>query len=283
MKWIFLLITFFVFSCKVSYKESVATGAGNSPISGIYFNARVCLEGAYNGTPLLKTTYSNVSNFILPLTTPFTASLNDLTISNASNDWVDWIKVELYVPNGPGYSLIDSQSALIDKNGDIFSTSETPGLFFPYLAPGEYYINIITRNHLSVGALNPVNLTDSLNASYDIDFTDPATDYLLETGGATDPFVLKGLGPVKCLAAGDLAPPYNEIDIDDRNEIHTVLDATLSNFNPDVILQGYKKADIDFSGGVQEWNDNLGSNEAGTDSELITSNLGKKSQVYSTP
>lgn len=283
MKWIILLSTILMFcSCKISYKEAVTAGAGNSSINGIYFNAKVCLEGAYDGgSSLLKPTYSNSLSYILPLTTPFTPSLNDKTITNNSNDWVDWVKVELYVKNGTSYSLIDYQSALLDKNGDIYSTSETPGLYFPYLAAGEYYVNIITRNHLSVGAFHPVNLSDSLNLFYDIDFTSPATEYLLETGAPTDPFVLKGAGTVKCLAAGDLAPPYYEIDIDDRNEVHALLDSVLINFNDDVILQGYHKEDIDFSGGVQEYSDNPGTSEAGTDSELITANLGKKSQVYS--
>lgn len=286
-------------SCKVSYQDAVGiANPGDSSYgeaTGVYFHGKVCLEGAFDGTPSefsMKTTFSDFDSPLLPLISPLSINpYEEYPLSYrdeegvGADEWVDWVRVEVFSKDGDNFTLVESQSAVIGKDGTLYNTSGDSGIYFPTINPGTYYINIITRNHLSVGAQDPVPLSEDLNSIYDIDFTSEDTKYLGEPAsyGATSPYVM--LSGFKCLAAGDL-DGNKDIDDDDRTNLADFIDSLVSGHPDDIKILGYHLQDLDFSGDVQEFNVASGgviknvSHETGTDSELITKNIGRTSQVY---
>jgi len=278
-------------SCKVSYQDAVGiANPGDSSYgeaSGVYLHGKVCLEGAFDGDETefsMKTTFSDTS--LLPPISPLSLDEdNEYHLDVGADEWVDWVRVEVFSKDGDNFTLVESQSAVIDKDGTLYNTSGDSGIYFPTINPGTYYINIITRNHLSVGAQDPVPLSEDLNSSYDIDFTSEDTKYLGEPAsyGATSPYVM--LSGFKCLAAGDL-DGNKDIDVDDRTNLADFIDSLVSGHPDNIKILGYHLQDLDFSADVQEFDVASGgdigdeSHEADTDSELITKNIGRTSQIY---
>jgi hypothetical protein len=288
IRFILVISILVLSSCKVSYQETNAVangGAAGTGYIGVYFNAKVCLEGSYLGTTsLLNPKYSDPTKPLLPLISPFSLTPEqDVPIENyaslgasGANEWVDWVQVEVFSKVGSEYVIVDSQSALLKKDGVLYNNLGYQGLFFSSIPEGEYYINIITRNHLGVGANDPVTLSSTLNASFDIDFTEPGTTYLGEP--TETPSVDKG--GLKCIAAGDLNGD-NLINDDDLDNLANFILNLVSGHPDNIKVLGYHLQDLDFNGEVQEYTDDPGS-EAGSanDRKLIKDNNSKSSQIY---
>ena len=207
---LFMSLIFFS-GCKISYKKSNLAEASSVASTGVYLNTKVCLEGAYvSEAPLVMSTTLNSLDMI-PTVTPYQStapwyhySFNDLTLTPeilALGVFVDWVLVEVYQDVNGTMTYKDGQSALIHENGTLYDSSGFQGILFPSLTKGNYYINIIHRNHLSIGSNSYVYLSEAFDdATYNIDFTliPPTTVYL--TGSAS---TTKGAA-TQCLMVGDL-------------------------------------------------------------------------------
>lgn len=283
---IFAMFFLMVSSCKVSYKKThLAKGAATA--SGIYLNTKVCLESAYvSNSPLTQTTSLNASNY-LPVSTPYGAdepyyhySLNDLMLTPDITNlgvFVDWVVIEVYQYENGSYFYRDGQSAIIHENGTIYDTGGFQGIYFPDLQPGSYYINVLHRNHLSIGSGSAVTLSSTFNASnYDIDFTNPATLYLDDA--TLTPYTLKDAGNVKCLKAGDLNFDL-VIDATDEAEITSDITNVVASPPNDIAILGYRDSDLDLDGQSQKYTDGAGTIPA-PDLQLIINNSGSSGSIY---
>ena len=257
MKMNLALTLIFTFSgllgCKVSYDKNI-TPAGNE-YPGVYLNAKVCLEGA--GTFPMSTALKNHNT--LPVVTPYTLanpwlhySIEDIALSPvtyASFPWVDWVLVEIYKIEFGSYLKVDGQSALLHKDGSLYSllpeygflnpSTATQSLYFANLVPGNYYINIKHRNHLAIGTQNAVSLSIQNYSEidplvFDVDFTDPQT---VLTGNASSS------GGIQCLAAGDVNND-NLIDSNDLAAINTQVKAIFTAAPDGTTLNGYFAGDV---------------------------------------
>jgi hypothetical protein len=175
----------------------------NNPMSGTFtsgnvnvllsVNAKVYLQGPYNGTTMNTTLRSSS---LLPSNQPYN-SIPWLypgleSVSPIPNNVVDWVLVELRTTTASS-DMIARQAGLLLDNGLITGTDGSSPLGF-LLPSGSYYIVIIHRNHLKIMSLNAVQLNFNSNL---YDFSSAIT----QAFGST-PMVLL-TGDVYGLYAGD--------------------------------------------------------------------------------
>lgn len=286
-----------VSGCKISYKKSHLTAGSTVAQSGVYINTKVCLESAFDNdlAGVEMSTALNIQD-IIPRVTPFESaapwyhySANDMSLSPNILDpdldplttvdriFVDWVLVEVYQDVDGVMTYRDGQSALIHFNGTIYDTSGFQGILFPELTAGEYYVNIIHRNHLSIGSATTVTLNSDFEASaYNIDFTDSATAYLDEV--ALTPYVSMGLNSTKCMKAGDLNGDL-AIDVSDETAISTNIAEVVASPPNDISILGYLNSDVDFDGQVQMYTDAAGTIPSG-DLSLIQTHSGTYGSIH---
>ncbi|WP_299886077.1 hypothetical protein [uncultured Lacinutrix sp.] len=123
-------------------------------------------------------------NSLLPTTSPYTdgktidAALFNVTGNDAI---VDWIWVEIRDANS-ATTVVQGQSALLQRDGDIVSTTDgTSPLVFNRLS-GDYYIAIKHRNHLGIMTANTFGLNNTLMM---IDFKDANNQITFGTDAQT--------------------------------------------------------------------------------------------------
>lgn len=277
MKVLLILVTLLmsISSCKVSYQKSYVTESDSIASTGITLNTKVCLQSAFNNDVLgvEMNTDLNVLD-IIPTTSPYGMapwyhySFNDFTleadildpdgnpVTTADRVFVDWVLVEVYKDINGTMTYQDGQSALVHYDGTIYDTSGYQGIVFPELSAGNYYVNIIHRNHLSVGSENAVALSTAYEAStYNIDFTDFNTEYLDEATLVPSPFVIMGVNQTKCLLAGDL-DGSRTIDVADETYIQDRIDEVVVTPAVDTAIFGYLNSDVNFDGQTQMY-DNM--------------------------
>jgi len=130
--------------------------------------AKGFLEGPYMGsTGMMSDALRNSG--LLPALEPYTAlgyphvggggeTIGVGVLNVTGNDAVvDWVVVELRIPGTP-YTVIDSRSALIQRDGDVVSMDGDSPLTFNK-PPGNYTVALRHRNHLGVMTASPLALT----------------------------------------------------------------------------------------------------------------------------
>lgn len=292
-----LFLVFCLSSCEVSYKKSRISEGNVSGGEGVILNAKVCLEGAYiSDSPILMS--SDLSDqYLLPTASPFTGaapwfhySSNDLSVGQDFLDAVsavDWVVVQVFKYENGSYVFQDSQSALISENGILYDTLGLQGISFPSLSNGNYYFNILSRNHLSVASEDPTYLSSSYSSNtFNIDFTLTSTPYLDED--TLSPHTTVTTGTLKCLLAGDtngdLAILESDVDADpifpDGYVLAQEIAASIAGpYQDNVAIIGYKKSDVNLDGQIQIYTDHPGTIEA-PDKSLMLQNDGKTGSLY---
>lgn len=108
-----------------------------------------------------STTFTHVNNAISE-TIPSSAVLGPQ--SPAGNSIVDWVFLQLRNLNAsPGNTVLQTRSALLQRDGDIVDVDGTSPVTFNNLADGNYIITVRHRNHLglSLDQSNPKNFTET--------------------------------------------------------------------------------------------------------------------------
>ncbi len=175
-----------------SYSIFLAPGAsGATTVDGYDPNAtpadasfalKAFLQGAYLPDNQVMTNHLR-QNGSIPLIEPYgelgfshvgggggeTTTMAALDV-NGINAIVDWVFIELRSSNNPN-TVIQTQSALIQRDGDIVSVDGVSPLTFPELTQNSVYIAIRHRNHFGVRTVNPVSISGTVS----VDFTSPET------------------------------------------------------------------------------------------------------------
>ena len=219
-------------------------------------NIKAYLQGPYDeSTGLMKDDLR--SRNLIPTTSPYqdaiTTNANVFNLGGASgnglpkDDIIDWVSVELRYKNelvGTRYNT----SALIQADGDIVDLDGvSPIIVKADLNSGEYYVVIAHRNHLGVITENKITIVNGIN---NLDLT---VDNTLINGGSD------GIGNT---TDGKIALFSGDYDGDGK-----VQDTDKSAVEPLRGVSGYKNADIDMNGQVQnsdiqsKLNPNIGKGE----------------------
>lgn len=131
-------------------------------------NTKVFLQGAYNAATGRMSDNLRQSPNLIPLTDPYrstpyntsfvhtnnpVAEVADATVfntkANDDDNIVDWVFLEL---RNSSNTLIQTRSALLQKDGDIVDVDGATPVFFKNLDAGNYVVTVRHRNHLGLAA-----------------------------------------------------------------------------------------------------------------------------------
>ena len=220
----------------------------------IYVDITVFLQGAFtnpnSGEESLMRDDLRVST-ILPTVSPYS---DNATISDAiklddagSNAMVDWVWIELRDANDVSI-VVAQQSGILQRDGDIVAITDdrsTPLSFG--VSPGNYYIVVKHRNHLSIMSSSVINLSSTPAT---VDFTSSTA-----IAGGANAIVDMNNGIV-AMISGDF-DENGQIQNSDINSVIQLLGGS-----------GYHNADIDMNGQIQNIDVN----------NLMNPNVGKGEQ-----
>ncbi len=188
-------------------------------------------------------------NSLIPLTSPY----GDGLIADASvftvvgtDAIIDWVWVELRDKNDNSI-VIDSKSALLQRDGDVVSVDGESSLYFD-IAPDSYYVSVNHRNHLGIISNSVVALSSTITA------VDLSSDPNAVAGG-TNSVTLLSNGKYG-MYTGDYDANVQIQNIDANAVIQLIGDS------------GYDAADMDINSQVQNTDVNA----------LINPNIGRGQQ-----
>ncbi|WP_422107543.1 HYR domain-containing protein [Winogradskyella sp.] len=200
---------------------------------------------------------------LIPLQTPYTdtSSINSSVLGITGPDAiVDWVFIELRDATA-NTTIIESQSALLQRDGDIVGLDGTSPLSFN-AAPGNYHVAVKHRNHIGIITASPQTL-GTIATLVDL---------------SSDPAAVEGNTNSLVLLPGGAYGMYTG-DYDDN--------AQVQNTDANAVVQliggsGYDAADMDINTQIQNTdvnaliNPNIGRGEQfnrGGSSELLSNNV----------
>jgi len=212
--------------------------------------AKVLLQGPYNASSQLMADNLRIAG-VIPLTEPYSqppyntafAKINDPIAETAddtvfddqplkSDDIVDWVFLELR-NTAAGNNIIQTRSALVQRDGDIVDIDGKSPVTFNNVADGNYTVAVRHRNHLG-NSTDPATftpmLTEKQSTTSFVDFT--ASSFLFggtsAHGVASDgKFVLWG-GDANINGIVRFAGLNNDKDFIYVNSLNSDASATLS-------------------------------------------------------
>jgi len=222
--------------------------------NGVRISPKAFLFGAYDsisglmkdslravvipGYPIGAIIPSSPANFLPANSASISPGVLNIAGPNAI---VDWVYVE--IRDGSTLSLVASQHALIQRDGDVVGTDGVSSLYFPTVCPGNYYVSIKHRNHLGVMTASTKALTATTQL---INFS---TGTVWGKPGITTP-ARKQVGSVYTLIAGDANENRNVKYNGGSNDKNAIMMA-IGFFNLNGTIYGYRNEDVNMDGKVR--------------------------------
>ncbi len=138
---------------------------------GARLNAKVFLEGAYNGSGMNAGMTDKI-----PLSQPFSGLpwnyAGTESVTSVPAGVVDWALIEFRdapdAASATGATVVYQLAVFIDQNGNLVSLDGSSPIYFNQSFTNNFYLVVIQRNHLDIMSGNALILSGS---SYDYDFT----------------------------------------------------------------------------------------------------------------
>ncbi len=198
----------------------------------LQLSIKAILSGGYEESTTLMRGNLRVSG-ILPLATPYS---DDVTTTQAifdveGNDAiVDWVFVELRDKNDIN-QVIASQSALLQRDGDIVASDGISPIEIPFIETDNFYVSISHRNHIPIVLDAPILISE---------------DSVLSLDFSNDPTLLRGgINAVKEISSGVYGLFAGDVN-KDGNILTTDYSQTIGQLN----VSGYSNYDVDMNGTV---------------------------------
>ncbi len=224
----------------------------NEVTCGIQASPKVFLQGAAinpnTGEEALMRDDLRVAG-MLPTKSPYsdgllcTSTVFEVTGNDAIVDWV-WVELR---DDSDNTAVVASQSALLQRDGDVVATDGTTALSFNK-SVNDYFIVIKHRNHLAIITNETIDLSDTATT---IDFT---TDTTFKLGG-TNALIAIGNG-ILGMVSGD-SDADGQIQNSDISTVMQILGTSV-----------YSSSDMDMNGQIQNSDIN----------NLLNANIGKGQQ-----
>ncbi|MBI1306685.1 MAG: hypothetical protein GC181_08735 [Bacteroidetes bacterium] len=220
---------------------------------GVLLDARVLLGGNFNTSSGLMHDSLRVKE-LLPVINPYEDDNlypvvgEDIEISYSgiledlgdSASIVDWVFIELRDASDTS-TVIASRAALLRRDGKVVEADGISAVRFTNVDPGNYFVVIKHRNHLSVCTASPVNLDVTATT---VDFTDTSGVDLYGTDAVK---IVNGRQLMWPGDAGDNGQVKYNGSVNDKNSV--LLKVGLG--NPNGIITAYDKADVNLDGNVK--------------------------------
>lgn len=220
-----------------------STGAyvtGVVPASNVLPTVDPYRSAPYNFVPVNDATAENV------ISTAFANPFADQ--ANADNNIVDWVFLELRNTVTPGNTILQTRSALLQRDGDIVDVDGVSPVYFKKVTPGaSYTLTVKHRNHLAMST-NPATFTKVLGlVTSGIDFTTISSTSLM--GASNTNYLNNGL--LNMLYAGNVNNNTNirwSAPSSDKDYIFTNI---LGNNSATVLSNVYSQGDVDLNRSVR--------------------------------
>ncbi|MBU3713817.1 MAG: hypothetical protein FGM46_02590, partial [Ferruginibacter sp.] len=256
-------------SASVSGNSGSLTGMNKFVLVG----ARAFLQGAYNASnglmnenlrtatggnvipnsdPYRSAPYNSSFTHVSNVTTETVIGTPFATQTQAENNIVDWVFLELRNTNAsPGNTILQTRSALLQRDGDIVDVDGVSPVTFNNITDGNYAITVRHRNHLGI-SLNPTSNAKLMNEAQSTAFTTRVAD--LRTTAASGLFGTSAgytsgsnttLGTVNLMWAGN-ANANNACRYSGAGNDRAVILTDLSS-NTLGSLTGYQRSDLNMN------------------------------------
>lgn len=139
----------------------VSEGFINPQVLALRVSPKVFLQGPYS-SPETAGLMNDDLRTILPTTSPYSDALTcnaSVFTTTGANAIVDWVLVELRDAADRSV-VIESRSALLQRDGDVVDVDGTSGVSFSSAA-ASYYVLVNHRNHLAILSANPIAIGGS--------------------------------------------------------------------------------------------------------------------------
>ena len=268
---------------RVSARVTAASGSVSGINKFLAVGSRAFLQGAYDATSGLMTdnlralplgTPTSTANF--PITDPYRVapySTNFTHVNNAvletipssavvaaqaiaADNIVDWVYLELRNLNAsPGNTILQTRSALVQRDGDIVDVDGVSPVTFNNIADGNYIITVRHRNHLGLGIdqTSPRALNETKSTAFTTNVVDlrNATDpQLFGTAAAYTTAGHPVLGTANLLwggdASGNAIVRYQGSNGPSGPNDRSVILQALGNIET-TVLNGYFRADLNMN------------------------------------
>lgn len=238
----------------------------------ILAKSKVFLQGAYNAGTGLMADNLRTAPCLIPTSDPYrTAPYNITAFTHfnntitetvnpsvfttqliTNNNIVDWVFLEL---RNASNVLLQTRSALLQRDGDIVDVDGVSAVFFKNMDPGNYILTVRHRNHLGIGA-DATTYTKSLNLSEPalssiFDFTTTSDAQMFGAATAYTTASHPTNGSVNLLWGGNSNSNINTRYTGLQNDKDYILVTTLSNSSSTVLLNVYSPADINMNRNVR--------------------------------
>ena len=226
--------------------------------TGVGLQLKVMLQGAMLGNDepgLMRDDLRKKE--LLPTKEPYTAMPNfdhigagggaecfpELFTITGEKAIVDWVFVELKQADNQD-NVVGTQSALLQRDGQVIAANGDNILYFENLPPDNYYVSIRHRNHLKVETLHPY-LFNEMNIPF-IDFT---YNFLPTAGDESFTEIEGG----NTLWSGDLNQDEKTIYQGPNNDVfrmflQVLLDSLNQSYLTNFINSGYTENDFNLDG-----------------------------------
>ncbi|WP_430409869.1 choice-of-anchor Q domain-containing protein [Kordia sp.] len=225
-----------------AYEYAAATSVLLSP--------RVFLQGPMLGGNAIMNDDLRAGND-LPTTSPYAdgatcdAAVFTVTGNDAIIDWI-WVELRDVTTNT---IILDSQSALLQRDGDVVAVDGTSSLLFNQ-SVGSYYVVLKHRNHLGVMTNNTISLSGTTAI---VDFTDANNQITFGSNSQTTFGMPSGITAMWAgNVNGDDIVQYSGTTPDTPSILSQVLNDAGNFLNfPTYISEGYNVHDINMDGNTQ--------------------------------
>ncbi|TDH26052.1 hypothetical protein EXU57_11160 [Segetibacter sp. 3557_3] len=151
-------------------------GAETPPPSGLSFSGKVLLQGPYNASNRLMTTYLNYYGILDQHARSQPYNMGNFNYSGSESvpygffqshpNIVDWILVELRNASAPS-QIVARKAVFVNNDGTIVDLDGTStSVSFPGVTPGNYFVVIRHRNHLGIRSSSALDFNDG-SANHD--------------------------------------------------------------------------------------------------------------------
>ncbi|NQY30848.1 MAG: hemagglutinin protein [Flavobacteriaceae bacterium] len=188
---------------------------------------------------------------VIPTTSPYADALvcnASVFTSTGANAIVDWVFVELR-DETTNTIIVNSQSALLQRDGDVVGIDGTSVLSFT-AASSNYYVVIKHRNHLGIMSSSAIALSSSPTT---VDFNNSASQITYGSNAQTTFGMPSGvIGMWAGNVNGDNVIQYTGATPDSPSILSNSLNDPSNFLNlPTYVVMGYNVNDVDMNGGAQ--------------------------------
>ncbi|HUC81245.1 MAG TPA: hypothetical protein VMR70_10035 [Flavisolibacter sp.] len=256
---------------RISMALTAASGELTAMNSFVAVGARAFLQGAYNSATGLMNDGLRVGGNVIPVNDPYrtapyntsfshvantTAEIVSASVFNdqasANDNIVDWVFLELRNTASPGNTVLQTRSALIQRDGDIVDVDGVSPVTFNSVADGNYTIAVRHRNHLGLATLptSPRTFSERKSVAFSTNVADLRNSATALFGSSILNYAIAAhpnLGNVNLLWAGNANANANVRYTGLNNDKDYILLTVLDNNASSVLTNVYNSADINLN------------------------------------